>query len=45
MRIVSFYTPDYAGEREAWERAIIESGCGFDFWTKAVEDRGSWRKN
>ena len=43
MRIVTFYTPRYAGEVEPWVESIRATGIPYHI--TIVDEQGSWRKN
>jgi hypothetical protein len=43
MRIVTFYTPEYAGEVQPWVDSIM--GSGLPYFIDIKDSLGSWRKN
>ncbi len=43
MRIVTFYTPQYAGELDGWKESL--SGLPWKYWWAELSCRGSWRAN
>lgn len=43
MRIVTFYTPQYAGELDGWKESL--HGLPWKYWWAELACKGSWRAN